>query len=204
MCIHVCLGGGGYGHVSIDAHWGQKMILNLQVLEWWVIVDHPMWVLGTEHCVLLECLLTISITSIHFTWQRLLRRSGPRGGGGVVWCYMTYKDGNGVNYLKKKMVIELSKLWVMTNIEKEALLKREGSRTWRNSLERKGEGRTLISHIWHQESHLFNLPGDEVIVQISLCVKWQNWTKWPQSIVLLMYNIVTFLSHLEKADLYSL
>lgn len=31
---------------------------------------------------------------------------------------MTYKDKNGLNYLRKKIIIELSKLWVMTNTEK--------------------------------------------------------------------------------------
>lgn len=111
-----------HAHVSIVAHGDQKRILNLQVLAVWVIVDHPIRVLGTEPYVLLKRLLTLSLTSIHFPQTKTssgLETAKARSKGwwwcGV--CYMTYKDKNGLNYLRKKIIIELSKLWVMTNTE---------------------------------------------------------------------------------------
>lgn len=55
----------GLVHVSIVARGDQKRILNFQVLEVWVIVDHPMGVLGTKPYALLKSLLTISLTGIY-------------------------------------------------------------------------------------------------------------------------------------------
>lgn len=83
--------------MSIVARGDQKRILNFQVLEVWVIVDHPMGVLGTKPCVLLKSLLTISLTSIYFPPTKTssgLETAKTRRKGwwwrGV--CYMTYKD----------------------------------------------------------------------------------------------------------------
>lgn len=62
---------------------------------------------------------------------------------------MTYydKDRSRFNYLMKKGIIELTKLYVMTNTGKEVFLWRGGRISWRKSLERKGELRALISCI---------------------------------------------------------
>lgn len=57
------------------------------------------------------------------------------------------KDRNRFNYLMIKAVIELTKLWVVTNTGKEVFLQREGRISCRKSLERKGELRALISCI---------------------------------------------------------
>lgn len=61
MGTHVCL---GLVYVRIVARGDQKRILNFQVLEVWVIVDHPMGVLGTKPYALLKS-LTISLTGIY-------------------------------------------------------------------------------------------------------------------------------------------
>lgn len=94
MGTHVCL---GLVYVSIVARGDQKRILNFQVLEVWVIVDHPMGVLGTKPYALLKSLLTISLTGIYILLTKTFSglETAKTRSKGWWWCgvcYMTYKD----------------------------------------------------------------------------------------------------------------